>query len=316
MKDAVTRGKMFARVVLESSLGAATRQAIVSREAYAEEAIVKQKAGQAGVEVFRPESFGKKLRDKPLADTFFVLGSGSSVNRLTSDNFSEIGHHRSVGINNWPIHPFVPDMYSFDSVPRVGDGQNFRRSLELLRRPDIVAARPQLLAVRLKDHSEISQIDMLPGELRPNFYFYGRVMPATRKVANLTKDLSGALSMLTRDHPGVVLDSGASVVRMVGIALALGYRKIVLVGVDLNNTNYFWEENPLFPGGGLFPVPVKNQRGLTHETTDTWNRPFSVIDMLGNFAAVMSRHFGGNIFLGTSPSALSSILPVYPWQGS
>jgi hypothetical protein len=305
---------MFARLVLESSLGASARQTIVSREAHAEQAFVKQKAGHAGVKVFDPESFGKKLRDKPLADTFFVLGSGSSVNRLTSDNFREIGHHRSVGINNWPIHPFVPDMYSFDSVPWVGDGQNFRRSLDLLHRPDIIGALPQVLAVRLKDHSEISHIDSLPPEMRSKVHFYGRVMPATRKVANLTKDLSEALNMLTRDHPGVVLDSGASVVRMVGIALALGYRKIVLVGVDLNNTTYFWEKNPLFPEGGPVPVPINNQRRLTHETTDTWIRPFSVIDMLGNLAKVVSRHFGGNIFLGTSPSALASILPVYPWK--
>jgi hypothetical protein len=316
MKKEVSWVKNAARWGLESPLGAPIRQAIVKQEARAEKAFVKRKAEEAGVKVFDPESFGKQLTDKPQADTFFILGSGSSINDLTAANFQEIGRHRSVGINNWPVHSFVPDLYSFDSVPWVGDGQNFRRSLDLLHRQDIVTSSPQVLIVRLKNQSEIDHIDTLPAELRSNVHFYGRVMPPTRRVSNLSADLRTALKILRHEHSGIVLDSGASMVRMVGIALALGYTKIVLVGVDLNNTRYFWEDNRLYPEGEAINSPVNNQGELLHETTDTWIRPFSVIDMMEKLANVVSDDYGGNIFIGSSQSALSSVLPVYSWHDS
>lgn len=306
----------MARWGLESRLSAPLRRAIVVREARAEAAIVSQLSARADVKIFEPGAFREKLDAKPGGDTFFILGSGSSVNDLTPQNFEEMRGNRTVGINNWGLHYFVPDIYSLDSVPWVGDGQNFRRSLDLLHRPDIVAAKPQLLVVRLANPDERAHLDTLPEELRDSVSFYGRVTPATQEVRNLADDLSRAQKTLRSQFSGVVLDSGASIVRMVGVALALGYTRIVLVGVDLNNTAYFWENNPRYEESVAINRPVNNQNTAMHETTSTWNRPFSVIDMLGSLGRVVSGELGGDISVASPKSELANVLPVYSWRNS
>jgi len=315
MKGWSSWGKKLARCALETTAGSFVRKAVVAREARLEEACVATLAQQAGVSIFHPQNFGGKLEAKPSADTFFILGSGGSINALTPGNFEEIGRQRSVGINNWPIHDFVPDMYSFDSVPWVGDGNNFRRSMDLLRREDIVNARPLVLVVRLKNPGELKVLETIPPELRDNVHFYGRVMPATRKVKNLTRDVRDALASVLSRRDGIVLDSGASIVRMVGIGLSLGYKNIVLTGVDLNNTQYFWENEPSYKAESVINSPVNNQGPTTHETTNAWNRPFSVVDMVQSLAAVVAEDFGGQIFIASAESTLASFLPVYSWAG-
>lgn len=306
--------KRVARFGLESRLSAPVRSAIVAREATAEAAFVRQLARRARVHVFEADLFWKKLQVKPKSDTFFILGSGSSVNELSAHNFEEMGRNYAVGINNWGIHPFVPDIYSLDSVPWVGDGQNFRRSLDLLHRADIVAAQPQLLTVRLSNPVELQHLNTLPQELKRGVHFYGRVTPATREVRNLRGDLSRTIKMLQTEYSSVVVDSGASVVRMISIGLALGFRKIVLVGVDLKDTKYFWEDNAAYLSDVIINVPVNNQRNTVHETTSTWIRPFSVVDMVEAISEVVSNRWYGEVFAASSSSALSNFLPIYPWN--
>lgn len=305
--------KKVVRLLVESRVASPIRSNIVFRETRAENAIVAHKASYAGVRVFSPRSFSESMTMKPNADTFFILGSGASIGDLTPANFEEISRQRSVGINNWGIHPFVPDIYSLDSVPWVGDGANFRRSLDLLHRGDIIAAQPQILLVRLNNEDEVRQIETLPAELRKSVHYYGRVMPATRRVSNLPEELRKVVGFLESEYPGVVLDSGASVVRMVGIALALGFRNIVFAGVDLNNTNYFWEGPNFSHDGPADSLPVNNQTGDEHETTKTSIRPFSVLDVLRAFSAVISRDFGGQLYVSAPQSALADFLPLYPW---
>jgi hypothetical protein len=309
-------GKKLARCALETPPGFFVRRGVVAREARSEENFVRNQAQQVGVHIFQPQEFLGKLEAKPSADTFFILGSGASINYLTPGDFEEIARHRSVGINNWPIHEFVPDMYSFDSVPWVGDGSNFRRSLDLLHREDIVRARPLVLVVRLKDPAEIEVLETILPKLRDQVHFYGRVMPATRKVKNLTRDVGDAIARVLPRTEGIVLDSGASIVRLVGIGLSLGYKKIVLAGVDLNNTQYFWENNTSYNSESVINTPVNNQSQVAHETTSTWIRPFSVVDMLRALATVVSEDFGGQISVASTQSALTSFLPVYSFPGS
>ena len=314
--NTITRGlRQIARSCLESGPCAPVRSAVVAQEARAEAGFVRQLARQARVHIFEPESFQEKLKAKPKSDTFFILGSGSSINDLASGHFEEMSQSHTVGINNWGLHPFVPDIYSLDSVPWVGDGENFRRSLDLLHRPDIIAAQPQLLIVRLKSAVERQHLETLPEELKDGVHFYGRVTPATREVRNLEGDLSRALKILQVQHPSVVVDSGASIVRMVGVALALGHVRIVLVGVDLNNTAYFWENNPFYDSSQVINTPVNNQKTGSHETTSMWIRPFSVVDMLGSLRDTVSKEFGVDILVASPKSELANVLPVYTWPG-
>ena len=310
------------REVVEKSWARRVRSAITLKEARAEQRFVNGQAEKSGVKAFQPNSFESMLESKKQADTLFVMGSGESIRNLSSVNFEEIRSQRSVGINNWGIHRFVPDFYALESVPWVGDGKDFARALGLLSREDIVGARPPLLVLRPPTGRQLPELATLPSPLADRVFYYGRVSPSTRRVSNLGQDAKSILAPLIAAHPGVFLDSGASVVRMVGVALSLGLTRVVLTGVDLTHTDYFWENNPEYDLSTLRDMPVNNQKGYwseksssgQHETMNTTIRPFSVSEMLAALSPVLLQHFGLTLFVSSPQSGLAGFLPIFDWS--
>ena len=302
------------RIALEGPWGALFRRRVMRGEIRRERLFVAAQAEMASTVALTKEGLSSLLKDKNSADTFFVLGSGSSINRLSPANFEEIGAHRSVGINTWPIHSFIPDFYSFECVSWIGDGLDFSRSLGLLHREDVQKAKPPVVVLRLKTEFEVEQLAGLPEEFKDRLFFYGRAIPAAREVSNLVADLEFLLQPSLPRQPVVVADSGSSIVRMVALGIAMGYRKIVLTGVDLNDAPYFWQENSQYNAArSRFPV-FSRQVGATHETLERGRRPFIVTEMVSALADIIDSRYDGKLYVSTSESTLASFLPVYPWK--
>ena len=245
--------------------------------------------------------------------TFFILGSGSSIDDLSPENFQEISEGVSVGINAWVLHDFVPTMYAYEPVEDTETDHFW--TLSYLNRPEILSAKPFVLVLKPRNPFELDQLNQVPASLLDRTRIYGRTAPYTRKQSNLVGDLERALSSL--DDPSldsVLLDSGASIVRMAHLGLKLGFRRIVFVGVDLNTTEYFWERNPSYLGRrGLLSFD-SGQRGATHETLNPYSRPFSVIEMI----AKMSEAFNGSgvqpFRVASKGSDLAKVIPTNTWR--
>ena len=141
--------------------------------------------------------------------------------------------------------------------------------------------------------------------------FYGRVSPTTCDRMNLSEDLGRALVFLDNAIESVVIDSVASVVRMIGIGRKLGYKKTVLVGVDLSNTRYLWETPSFVPAS--VPTPVNNQRHSVRETNLRQERPFILEEMIvaGSQAVVGE---GGRVEVASGESRLAKYLSVHVWS--
>jgi len=301
------------RDLLDSNAGQPFRQIALNGEARKEELFVKRRGADAGVQAFDWRELRRLKPPKRDGETFFVLGSGSSVEELSSRNFHEIGRNASVGINNWPLHPFVPDFYSFESVPRVGDGKDVYRALRMLTRIDILERGPLLLVLRPKPEADRGIFDAVPAGLRPNLRYYGRISPATRRVERLAGDIAHYFDRIAPARRSVLLDSGASVVRMAVVGLLLGYRNIAFVGVDLNGSPYFWEANPSYLEQQNSIAPVNNQRPGGHETLSKTTRPFSVLEMIEALAGFVTGS-GGRLSVASDSSALAGFLPLYSWE--
>jgi hypothetical protein len=308
------RAATFVRPLLELPVSRPVRSRIMATEAQRELAFVKRQAAIASLPLLSTERLSRKLESKSEAETFYVLGSGSSIEDLTEAHFDQIAGQASVGINNWGVHPFIPDIYSLESVPWVGDGEDFVRAMRLLDRSDIVSRRPEILILRPKTASEIDQIIQLPSSLRNSVSFYGRITPATRHSGNLGGDMSEFFANIAPRCPSLVLDSGASVVRMVVLGILLGFRRIVLAGVDLNGSPYFWESNPTYLQGLTSSPPVNNQVLARHETASTSNRPFDVITMLSALGRYFHTQRGGQLLVTSPHSALAQFLPLETWE--
>lgn len=302
------------RALAETSLGIPLRRLSMRFERGREGKFVSRQANKAGALQLRRDDFLGKLQPKPTADTFFILGAGSSINELTPENFAEIARHRSVGINTWPVHLFVPDFYSFECVSWIGDGLDLSRAFRSLARQDILELKPPVALLRLKTDAEIEQLRCLPVGFEDRIFFYGRVSPSTRKISNLAKDLTWFFEVQRKFEPQVVVDSGASVVRMISLGLALGYRRIVLTGVDLNESPYFWESNEdYYSQLEEFPV-YSRQLSATHETQEKGKRPFGVIEFISEISTAFQNQEGFELYISTEKSELAKKLQVYHWE--
>lgn len=245
--------------------------------------------------------------------TFFILGSGSSIEDLSPENFQEISEGVSVGINAWVLHDFVPTMYAYEPVED-SDTDHFW-TLSYLNRPEILSSRPFVLVLKPRNPFELDQLNQVPASLLDRTRIYGRTAPYTRKQSNLVSDLERALDTLAR--PGldsVLLDSGASIVRMAHLGLKLGFRRIVFVGVDLNTTEYFWERNPSYLGRRGILSFDSGQRGTTHETLNPYSRPFSVIEMIAKVSEALNKSGGQPFRVASEGSELARVIPTDTWR--
>ena len=321
MVPKISGGRTIVRKLFEVSSMSWARTALSLREAERESRFLRSQSDATGYKIFEPESFITGLTQKRGATTLFILGSGTSVNGLTHENFAHIATHRSVGINNWGVHAFIPDVYALESVPQVGDGKDLQRAIKLLHRDDIQLAHPSVLALRPATAGAGNDLQLLPRPLRSRTFLYGRISPSTRRHHNLTRDAGALLKKLSARHPAVFLDSGASILRMVGLGLALGLSRIVFVGVDLNTTSYFWEDNTKYAFDAERPAPRNNQQAPVggasarqlHETMSIGTRPFSVTQMLSALAPALARSGRMQMFVSSASSELAEFLPVYEW---
>jgi hypothetical protein len=101
---------------------------------------------------------------------------------------------------------------------------------------------------------------------------------------------------------------------VVNAAVLLGWREIVLVGVDLYDNRYFWgpaDATMHFDASGAFADPkASNDRGIA------WDRPHNtvrggMVEVLGRWHAALERQ-GVHLTVYNPRSLLARVLPVYP----
>lgn len=267
-------------------------------------------AGLATLSTSGPAWIHDNHRELP----FFVLGNGASVNALTPRDFSAIQAGVSIGINAWPLHPFTPTYFSFEY-----GRDSFSPDPELVQLVNIAQTKlfsgeaKGLLFLRPGAPALTRALVPLAAEGSSRSLMYGRANLFAQDLRSLEEDLTWLLKQI-RDSlvsPSTLPDNGSSVIRMVFLALILGFRDVVLVGVDLNGSDYFWEEDKFFAGEGesfsLGPRPRSD--GTSTESTE--NRPFPVSVFLAALAPLAERILGARIWCASPSSLLAQFLPIY-----
>ena len=294
------------------------RQTLWSQRVKRDDATVQAISQKLGIARLPIETF-RFSDDKP-SDTLFILGSGASVNELSNKDFDEIREHVAVGINVWAGHEFVPDVYSFESGTLPLSPADVRQRgylAERLKRREVLDVGPKILLLRPAAPSELEQFVAIPQQLRKRTYLYGRA-----NLPEFKPDLaSGTIDRIIRQflsekHSSPVApDNGASVVRLIFLGLKAGFKRIVLVGIDLNLNPYFWlspEEQPrqrelvqLFPRAS----------GVPHDTTETVDRPHNTLDVIRWISESLADRGIAQLFAGSSSSALAEFLEIHHWNG-
>lgn len=264
-------------------------------------------AGTLGLRVFDPNSL-RAMRDlKPDATTAFILGTGASAADLSDQKLEYIQSQFSIGVNQWILHPTIPDVYAYEVDPDV-------RLLKALDRPEVRDKAPYLLFLKPSRDEDFSNVSHLPVFMRERSFLYSRVNIWTRRARNIGPDFKRITNSISRRrNPGILLDNGASIARMMALCVMLGFRKVVLVGVDLNNVEYFWHRRPDY----LSELGIESfetaQKGQVHETLMSLHRPFPIDRYIyGIISRKNVRRF--QLFVLTRDSELSKRLGIFDFE--
>lgn len=247
---------------------------------------------------------------------FFILGSGPSVLELRDSDFERIRTGTSVGLNSWVLHDFVPDAYSFEEMENDDYVSVAATISRLLGQARITAARPLILHLRPKPQTPSRRLVTIPRALVRNLRYYGRTTVECKCTRNLEHDLTKLIEMkkMRKIPDYVLLDSGSSAARIASLGIARGFARIVLVGVDLNTSDYFFDRDQRFLSRhGLTGFNPSERRTTRHDTEETFNRPFASSEFLVALSNASLRVGGAQIYVGSASSKLAAELPVFPW---
>jgi len=244
---------------------------------------------------------------KPHATTAFILGTGASAAELSDQELEYIQSQFSIGVNQWILHPLIPDVYAYEVDPDV-------RLLQALDRPEVRDKAPHLLFLKPSRPEDLANVSHIPEFMLKRSFLYSRVNMWTRKSANIADDFN-AISCLSslQMNSDVLLDNGASVARLIALCQLFDYREIVLVGVDLHSTEYFWHRDPALLDGVDLKDPITNQSGALHETLQATNRPFPIDTYVGRVLPKFLAR-GRTLVVESKSSLLANSIPVFDWD--
>jgi hypothetical protein len=239
-----------------------------------------------------------------------ILGSGFSINHLTRSDWHLISQSFTVGINNWFIHEFVPDVLSYECVhipPR-----NLNRDIQLWRDKalrEYIAVDPRRI-ILLKNPEQMSHsrlADILG--MTDNIYCcpYLNIPSSSNNFLDRAFQISSHLSFLFTRIP---LFKRCSFIYLVSLLVCLGFKDIILYGIDMNSSKYFWESSSFKSNltCGLPPSTLQESNEV-HSTNDPKYCGVTADSALRS----LNRHFlkplGIRLFNNSPASALVSFLP-------
>jgi hypothetical protein len=237
------------------------------------------------------------------SDTIFILGGSESINDVTDEQWQHIAKHDSFGMNWWPVHHFVPTFYS-SNYPRQ---KKYRDKLE------------EAITRKKKDY--LNTVFFVSGNRAVKRGMHPRILPGffSAKPICCFYNYSNPIQ-LAKEEPFTAKSFEKTLYYRGGLSLILdlvnqmGYKSIILMGVDLRNAVHFYDYYPemqwMFETG--YTQPVKINRGLQHVTMTTKGGTKLPIEQY--LYAVNDMYFkprGISLSVGSSESILAKKNPVY-----
>ena len=229
------------------------------------------------------------------SDTCYILGSGPSIGVLGPKDWAAVARADSVGFNYWVNHAFVPTIYGTEAAERG------------LFPTDLIIQLKKRLAfdyadvpVIIKDGSGLANLGSFTPEMRKNFYLSVEFLIAGNHLGDYERSLQNLFYMgffAPRTIISIIPKRRSSAVYHLCLAIMRGYKKIVLLGVDLNNGEHFYATTEEQRGGEYYPEDPK------------YGVPVSQI--LGAVVEIVAKPMGIKVFAGSSMSKMAKVLPVW-----
>ncbi len=240
------------------------------------------------------------------SETVFVFGSGYSLNDISADEWSALALHDTFGFNAFYHQRWLRVDFHVLRGGVYGELRWRVHAAEVQRALSVNPHFTQTIFFLQEDYS---------GYFTSQLIGYGLLPPGARVFRYRTAREPG---LPTRSFAEGVRHAPGTLSDVVNCAYLLGWKEIVLVGVDLYDSRYFWLDSDQTLAydptvGTLVPAAVNNTRGIRYDGTHNTARS-GIIDQMAAWAAVMAED-GVRLSVYNPRSLLADVLPVYELRG-
>jgi len=250
----------------------------------------------------------QKLSKTKKTDCLFILGAGPSVSQLDNIKFLEIEKNVSIGINSFCFHDFSPDYFAFetggpiDKLKIMIDQARGKTKSKKKRIPIFFYLNGSMLRGIVKYFSFKSNIELLP--------YAGVYLPKSYLISEKEKSNPPYKNLFSKNSRSkCVFAIRSSVDRLIFLGSITGFKKIVLVGIDMEDSNYFWSDNKI-----LINSPLNDQTDETHTSLMADNRTFDALSALKWMTKLTTQLIGVEVYRATVKQNKLNFLKVYKWQ--
>ena len=215
------------------------------------------------------------------SDTAFVFGSGRSLLEITPDEWDAIARCNTISLREFPRQRWVRADYHVTS--EVDELEPYARRIREnpLYRQTVFVVQGGFMAER------------------GNELVGGKLLPLGARLFRYRRRARGRYAPPSRT-PRRLVHGPNSIFDATNLAVALGFRRIVLAGADYYNKEYFW----LAPG---------EKRSYDHEAVDVareWGATPLILAMMSGWRKELEPE-GIELSVWNPRSSLSEVLPVF-----
>lgn len=254
---------------------------------------------------------------KKKSDTLFVLGSGESINYLTAQQWRIVKEHNSLAFNYFFAHTFIPDYYMIE-LNKWNEMHIFYNEI----------AKKKYANVDMfiqYEHALIANYNFDNYPYPENLYVHVPYRLPSSSCCQLKKNI------LYCQRKGLtqLFHHSSHTDCAILMGFLLGYKKIVLLGVDLNGSPYFTKESAVqssvFPCNdeyvkmncireaymkscGEYYMPMHPTMNKAHTSS---YHALTLRETISVYDEQILRPNGIQLFVGHAESILSSDYPIY-----
>ncbi|HHX70281.1 MAG TPA: hypothetical protein GX708_19795 [Gallicola sp.] len=250
------------------------------------------------------------IKNKKTSDTIFIMGSGRSINNYSEKQWKDIVNSDSLGFNFWLLHEFIPSYYMYELPRDKKMKEDFLYNLEHVEEE----YRNTLIFLKEGNNGKKNSRVIPTNIFKQTKVLFNPTIPII-EVSQLERALKFIQKTINKkdNRKIVVFNKRASLFSAVLFSYLCGYKNIVLCGVDLNNTSYFYEENAKEIINRGLRVPNTGQRGNIHKTDNSEYGEVTISELLKGLDNVILRPNNIMLYTGSKESALYDWLPYY-WE--
>jgi hypothetical protein len=216
------------------------------------------------------------------ADTVYVFGSGASLNALTTADWRAIERGNTVSFREFPRQSFV--RVDYHVTGEVDDPDDY--------------------AQRLRNNPRYSNAVIAVQEgwraVAGNTLVGRRLLPVGNRLFRYRRTERGRYAPPSQSFDRGLVHGFGSAISVTNFAYLMGWRTIVLAGVDLYDKRYFW-----LPEGELRSY---EKAGLS--VTSPFTGAEDMVSMLGQWREILARQ-GVRLEVLNPRSLLAAVMPVH-----